>query len=141
MAETATDDRPLTFEDLVAWFDKGSKHKSEWRVGAEQEKFVFRLGSHEPVPYEPAGIKALLEGLTRYGWTPVMEGENVIALERGKANVSLEPGGQFELSGAPLETIHDICEETGQHLQEAKTVADEPGIGFLGLCYSPISRR
>jgi glutamate--cysteine ligase len=146
MAEAACDDRPLTFEDLVAWFDEGSKPKSEWRVGAEHEKFVFKLGSHEPVPYAPAppeiaGIKALLDGLTRYGWTPVMEGENVIALERGKANVSLEPGGQFELSGAPLETIHDICEETGQHLAEVKTVADELGIGFLGLGYSPIWRR
>ena len=141
MAEAACDDRPLTFEDLVAWFEKGSKPKSAWRVGAEHEKFVFRLGSHDPIPYEPRGIKALLDGLTRYGWSPVMEGENVIALERGMANVSLEPGGQFELSGAPLETIHDICEETGQHLQEVKVVADELGIGFLGLGFTPIWRR
>jgi glutamate--cysteine ligase len=141
MADIACDDRPLTFEDLVAWFDKGSKPKSAWRVGAEHEKFVFRLGTHEPVPYAPNGIKALLDGLTRYGWAPVMEGENVIALERGMANVSLEPGGQFELSGAPLETIHDICEETGQHLQEVKVVADELGIGFLGLGFTPIWRR
>jgi glutamate--cysteine ligase len=146
MAETACDDRPLTFEDLVAWFDKGSKPKSEWRCGAEHEKFVFRLGTHDPVPYAPpppehGGIKALLDGLTRYGWAPVLEGDNVIALERGLANVSLEPGGQFELSGAPLETIHDICEETGAHLQEVKTVADELGIGFLGLGFTPVWRR
>jgi glutamate--cysteine ligase len=141
MAEIAADDRPLTFEDLVAWFDKGSKPKDQWRVGAEHEKFVFRLGSHEPVPYEPNGIKALLDGLTRFGWKPVMEAGHVIALERGMANVSLEPGGQFELSGAPLETIHDICEETGQHLAEVKVVADELGIGFLGLGFSPIWRR
>ncbi|HEX3364276.1 glutamate--cysteine ligase, partial [Phenylobacterium sp.] len=141
MAETATDDRPLTFDDLVAWFDKGSKPKDQWRVGAEHEKFVFRLGSHEPVPYEPNGIKALLDGLTRFGWDPVLEAGNVIALERGKANVSLEPGGQFELSGAPLETIHDICEETGGHLQEVKIVADELGLGFLGLGFTPIWRR
>jgi len=141
MADTMCDDRPLAFEDLVAWFEKGCKPKSEWRCGAEHEKFVFRLGSHEPVPYEPRGIKALLDGLTRYGWAPVMEGDNVIALERGMANVSLEPGGQFELSGAPLETIHDICEETGQHLQEVKTVADELELGFLGLGFTPIWRR
>ena len=141
MAETACDDRPLTFQDLVAWFDKGSKPKDQWRVGAEHEKFVFRLGTHEPVPYEPEGIKALLDGLTRFGWQPVLEAGNVIALERGKANVSLEPGGQFELSGAPLETIHDICEETGQHLQEVKVVADELGIGFLGLGFHPTMRR
>jgi glutamate--cysteine ligase len=141
MADTMCDDRPLAFEDLVRWFEKGAKPKSDWRCGAEHEKFVFRLGSHEPVPYEPGGIKALLDGLTRYGWQPVLEGENVIALERGRANVSLEPGGQFELSGAPLETIHDICEETGQHLQEVKTVADELELGFLGLGFTPIWRR
>jgi glutamate--cysteine ligase len=141
MAETATDDRPLTFEDLVAWFDKGSKPKDQWRVGAEHEKFVFHLGTHAPVPYEPHGIKALLDGLTRFGWAPALEAGNVIALERGKANVSLEPGGQFELSGAPLETIHDICEETGGHLQEVKIVADELGLGFLGLGFTPIWRR
>ncbi|RAK60034.1 glutamate--cysteine ligase [Phenylobacterium hankyongense] len=141
MTEVASDERPLVFEDLVRWFDQGSKPASAWRVGAEHEKFVFRLGTHEPVPYEPNGIKALLDGLTRYGWAPIHEGENVIALQRGMANVSLEPGGQFELSGAPLETIHDICEETGAHLQEVKVVADELGIGFLGLGYTPVWRR
>ncbi|MDB5418324.1 MAG: glutamate-cysteine ligase [Phenylobacterium sp.] len=141
MAEVACDDRTLVFDDLVRWIEVGAKPKADWRVGAEHEKFVFRLGTHEPVPYEPQGIKALLEGLTRYGWAPVLEGENVIALERGKASVSLEPGGQFELSGAPLETIHDICEETGGHLQEVKVVADELGLGFLGLGYTPIWTR
>ena len=141
MAEVACDDRPLVFEDLVSWMADGAKPASEWRVGAEHEKFVFRLADHAPVPYEPRGIKALLDGLVRFGWTPVMEGDHVIALERGKANVSLEPGGQFELSGAPLETVHDICEETGQHLSEVKVVADELGLGFLGLGYSPIWRR
>ena len=141
MADTACEDRPLVFEDLVRWFAEGAKPASDWRVGAEHEKFVFRLGSHQPVPYEPNGIKALLDGLTRYGWQPVYEGDHVIALERGKANVSLEPGGQFELSGAPLETIHEICEETGGHLQEVKVVADELGLGFLGLGFTPNWRR
>ena len=141
MAETDCDDRPLVFEDLVGWMAEGAKPKSDWRVGAEHEKFVFKLGSHEPVPYEPGGIKALLDGLTRFGWAPVMEAGHVIALERGKANVSLEPGGPFELSGAPLETVHDICEETGAHLTEVKEVADELGLGFLGLGFTPIWRR
>jgi glutamate--cysteine ligase len=141
MAEATCDDRPLVFEDLVAWMAEGAKPPSAWRVGAEHEKFVFRLADHAPVPYEPNGIKALLDGLTRFGWKPVMEGDNVIALERGKANVSLEPGGQFELSGAPLETVHDICEETGQHLAEVKEVADELGLGFLGLGFIPTWRR
>ncbi|MFN3584052.1 glutamate--cysteine ligase [Phenylobacterium sp.] len=141
MADVACDDRPLVFEDLVRWFEKGAKPASEWRVGAEHEKFVFKLGSHEAVPYEPGGIKALLDGLTRFGWKPVYEGDNVIALERGMASVSLEPGGQFELSGAPLETIHEICEETGGHLQEVKVVADELGLGFLGLGFAPTWTR
>jgi glutamate--cysteine ligase len=141
MAEVACDDRPLVFEDLVRWMAEGAKPETEWRVGAEHEKFVFRLKDHAPVPYEPGGIKALLDGLTRFGWKPVMEGDNVIALERGLANVSLEPGGQFELSGAPLETVHDICEETGQHLEEVKQVADELGLGFLGLGFTPLWTR
>ncbi|HEY8615899.1 glutamate--cysteine ligase [Phenylobacterium sp.] len=141
MAGVACDDRPLVFEDLVRWFAEGAKPASAWRVGAEHEKFVFQLGTHAPVPYAPNGIQALLEGLTRYGWKPVYEGEHVIALERGMANVSLEPAGQFELSGAPLETIHDICEETGAHLQEVKVVADELGLGFLGLGFTPIWTR
>jgi glutamate--cysteine ligase len=141
MAEAACDDRPLVFEDLVRWMAEGGKPASEWRVGAEHEKFVFRTADHSTVPYGPNGIKALLDGMVRFGWKPVMEGENVIALERGLANVSLEPGGQFELSGAPLETIHDICEETGTHLTEVKQVADELGIGFLGLGFAPTWRR
>ena len=141
MAGVACEDRSLVFEDLVRWFEAGAKPAADWRVGAEHEKFVFQLGSHRPVPYEPGGIKALLEALGRFGWSPVYEGENVIALARGKASVSLEPGGQFELSGAPLETIHEICEETGRHLQEVKLVADELGLGFLGLGFTPNWRR
>jgi glutamate--cysteine ligase len=141
MADVACDDRPLTFEDLVHWFEIGAKPAADWRVGAEHEKFVFHLGTNAPVAYEPGGIKALLDGLMRFGWKGVYEGETIIGLERGKANVSLEPGGQFELSGAPLETIHDICEETGGHLQEVKIVADELELGFLGLGFTPVWRR
>jgi glutamate--cysteine ligase len=147
MAETLADDRPLALEDLAAWFARGCKPPSAFRVGAEHEKFVFRTGSHEPVSYDgPAGIRALMEGLMRFGWTGTYEatrhgGETLIGLSRGQANVSLEPGGQFELSGAPLATMHDICEETGQHLEEVKTVAAELGLGFLGLGFTPLWRR
>ena len=137
MASAAVDDRPLTMEMLAAHLAEGCKPESQFRVGAEHEKFVFRLGSHAPVPYEPQGIKALLEGLMAYGWQGVYEGETLIALERGKANVSLEPAGQFELSGAPLETIHEISAETRQHLEESKAVGDALGIGFLGLGFTP----
>src|SRR5580704_4256521 len=115
MTDTLCSDRPLTFDDLVADFDRGIKAKSDFRVGSEHEKFVFRIPGHQAVPYEgPAGIHALLSGLRRYGWTDVLEhradgGETLIGLQRGGAGVSLEPGGQFELYGAPLESVHDIC--------------------------------
>ncbi|HWA62754.1 MAG TPA: glutamate--cysteine ligase [Caulobacteraceae bacterium] len=146
MADTLCDDRPLAFEDLVGWFAEGSKPASDFKVGAEHEKFVFRVGSHAPVPYEgEAGIKALLEGLMRFGWKGTWEsgplGETLIGLNRGMANISLEPGGQFELSGAPLDSMHDICEETGQHLEEVKAVAGELGLGFLGLGFTPLWTR
>jgi glutamate--cysteine ligase len=146
MAQSDGDDRPLTLERMTGWMADGCKPRTDWRVGAEHEKFGFRLGAHEPVPYEgEAGIKALLEGLMRFGWKGVYEdsdnGPVLIALERNGANVSLEPGGQFELSGAPLETMHQICQETGSHLDEVKTVADELGLGFLGLGFTPLWRR
>ncbi|MGZ3275260.1 MAG: glutamate--cysteine ligase [Caulobacteraceae bacterium] len=141
MASAAVDDRPLTADMLAAHLAEGCKPESQFRIGAEHEKFVFRTGSHAPVPYEPAGIKALLEGLMQFGWQGVYEGETLIALERNKASVSLEPAGQFELSGAPLETIHEICAETRQHLEESKAVADPLGIGFLGLGFTPTWTR
>jgi glutamate--cysteine ligase len=141
MASAVVDERPLTFDALTAFLAAGCKPASQFRIGAEHEKFVFRVGSHAPVPYEPDGIKALLEGLMAFGWQGVYEGETLIALERGKANISLEPAGQFELSGAPLETIHEICAETRSHLEESKQVADALGIGFLGLGFSPTFTR
>lgn len=135
----AVDDRPLTEADLVAEFDAGSKPRERWRVGTEHEKFGFHKGTHRPVSYdEPQGIRALLEGLQRFGWAPVQENGNLIALLRDKASITLEPGGQFELSGAPLETLHQTCAETGRHLKEVKTVADELDLGFIGLGFSPI---
>ncbi|MCK5910856.1 MAG: glutamate--cysteine ligase, partial [Caulobacter sp.] len=143
MADIASvQERPLTLSDLTDYFARGCKPKAAFRVGAEHEKFGFYLGSHAPVPYEgDKGIHALLTGLQRFGWTPVMEGPTIIGLERNGANVSLEPGGQFELSGAPLATMHDICDETGKHLDEVKTVADELGLGFVGLGFSPLWKR
>ncbi len=147
MAETLCDDRPLTLTDLAGWFAAGGKPPSAFRVGSEHEKFVFHIGDHAPVPYDgPAGIHALLEGLMRFGWAPVTEhapggGETLIGLSRGAANISLEPGGQFELSGAPLADMHEICAETSAHLEEAKAVAGELGLGFLGLGFTPLWRR
>jgi glutamate--cysteine ligase len=142
MALEAMQDKALEFADLVAYFRSGEKPASQWRIGAEHEKFAFRLSDLSRPAYEgPDGIKAMLEGLMRFGWEGVYEGGHLIALLRDGASVSLEPGGQFELSGAPLETIHDICNETGQHLEEVKAVASEIGLGFLGAGFSPLWSR
>ncbi len=147
MGETLCDDRPLTFEDLAAWFAEGSKPTSDFRVGAEHEKFVFHTAGRGPVAYDgDSGIHALMKGMMRFGWSGTYEatpsgGETLIGLNRGMANISLEPGGQFELSGAPLATMHDICEETGTHLEEVKIVAGELSLGFLGLGFTPLWRR
>ena len=147
MAATLIDQPPLTFGDLAAWFAAGGKPAADFRVGAEHEKFAFRQADRTPVPYDgPDGVRALMEGLMRFGWAPLTEhaengGETLIGLTRGQASVSLEPGGQFELSGAPLASMHDICEETGRHLEEVKAVAGELGLGFLGLGFAPTWRR
>ncbi len=138
---------PLTFDDLVGALSKGIKPKDQWRVGAEHEKFGFDKSTLRRPTYEgPNGIRAMLEGLQRFGWAPVEEGGHVIALERKNtegftASISLEPGGQFELSGAPLKDIHDICSETGQHLMEVKQVADLLNLGFLGAGFDPMWTR
>lgn len=126
--------------DLVAHLEKGPKpDRSTWRVGTEHEKFPFYTETLEPVPYEgERGIGALLNGLAdTYGWERIKEGENTIALKQGMASVTLEPGGQFELSGAPLEHMHQTCSETGEHLAQLRDVAGKLGISFLGLGFSP----
>ncbi|HMN37357.1 MAG TPA: glutamate--cysteine ligase [Hyphomicrobium sp.] len=129
--------------DLVAWIAAGAKPKADWRIGTEHEKFVFRTISLEPVAYEgPRGIRALMELLIeRYGWVPIMEGDNIIALKRPEGplggNISLEPGGQFELSGAPVETLHETSAETVRHLYEVLDVGEDLAIGFLGVGFSP----
>ena len=130
---------------LIDELAQGSKPASAWRIGTEHEKFPFLTDTLAPVPYEgERSIKALLEGLRdRFGWTGVLEGSNIIALSdpKGLGNVSLEPGGQFELSGAPLETVHDTCEEVHEHLTQVREVGDRLGIGFLGLGASPTWSR
>ena len=137
---------PLTLEAMAEHLASGAKPENQHRVGSEHEKFVFRTGTHETVAYDAddqgrGGIHALLTGLERFGWTGVYEdnqfGHKLIALERGGASVSLEPGGQFELSGAPLDSVHDICAEIGQHLTEVKALGGELGLSFLSLGHTP----
>jgi glutamate--cysteine ligase len=130
---------------LVAYIAGGEKPKSQWRIGTEHEKFPFLTDTLGPVPYDgPRSIKALLEGLQqRFGWSPVLENGNIIALidPKGGGSISLEPGGQFELSGAQLSTIHETCEEVHDHLKQVREIGDRLGIGFLGLGASPLWTR
>lgn len=127
--------------DLAEYMAAGCKPKSDWRIGTEHEKIAFAKATHLPLPYEgDLSIRALLEGLQRFDWDPVYEAGHIIALKRDGASVSLEPGGQFELSGAPLSHIHQTCAEVSRHLREVKTVADEIGAGFLSLGFRPDTR-
>jgi glutamate--cysteine ligase len=129
-------------EDLISVFSDGEKPKDRWRIGTEHEKFVFFEDSHRAPSYEErGGIHALLIGLTKYGWEPIYEGDKIIALAGADGNVSLEPAGQFELSGAPLENLHQTCAETGRHLDQVKAIGEKLGIGFLGLGMWPDKTR
>ena len=130
-------------EQLAEYIAAGEKPAADWRIGTEHEKFGYTRDDLLPLPYDgPRSIKAMLEGLRdRFGWTPVEEAGNIIGLARNGANVSLEPGGQLELSGAPVETIHHTCEEVHQHLREVKAVADTMDAGFIGLGAAPVWRQ
>jgi glutamate--cysteine ligase len=125
--------------DLVAYMEQGSKPKSDWRIGTEHEKFGYDLKTLKPLPYEgKPGIRAMLEGMQRFGWKPIMEGPHVIGLTQAGASISLEPGGQFELSGAPLRSLHETCAEVNLHLEQVREVATETGAGFFGMGYAPV---
>ena len=140
---SAVNEIPITGRDqLVQFLADGGRPESDWRIGTEHEKFGFRLDDLRPPTFEgDRGIAALLEGMTRFHWQRVFEGDKLIALTRDNASVSLEPAGQLELSGAPLETIHDTCCEVTKHLKEVKAVADELRLGFLGMGFQPKWRR
>src|SRR5688500_1401977 len=122
VAESPITDR----RELVEYIADGGKPREAWRIGTEHEKFGFRLDDLRPPTFDgERGIEALLTGLTRFGWTKVEERARTIALLKDGASITLEPAGQFELSGAPLENIHETCQETNSHLTEVKTVAQE----------------
>lgn len=131
---------PIEHHDQLAQhLAEGCKPKEDWRIGTEHEKFGYDKDTLLPLPYEgPRSVKAMLEGLRDvFNWAPVLEAGNIIGLEKNGANVSLEPGGQLELSGAPLETIHETCDEVNVHLKEVQTIADRIGVGYIGLGASP----
>ena len=141
---TDTGDSPLieSRADLLSVFEGGEKPRERWRIGTEHEKFVFRVADHRAPSYnEKGGIRDLLIGLTDFGWQPVIENGNVIALTGPDGTISLEPAGQFELSGAPLENLHQTCAEAARHLGQCKMIGERLGLGFLGLGMWPDKRR
>lgn len=143
MARDTVDDTPLeNFSQMIEWLEEGSKPKSEWRIGTEHEKFPFYTHDFSPVPYEgDKGIKALLTGMQKVlNWEAITDDDKIIGLAgpNGMGAISIEPGGQFELSGAPLENIHQTCKESNTHLRAVKKVANDLGIGFLGTGSSPV---
>ena len=125
---------------LIEYMAAGCKPRENWRIGTEHEKFPYHLDDLSPLTYdEENGIRKVLEELQQFGWEPVYEGDNVIALRKdGGGTISLEPAGQLELSGDAVETIHQTCGEVTSHLQQVKTISRDMGIGFLGLGYRPI---
>ncbi len=142
MARDTTDSSPIEgLDDLVAYMAAGNKPKERWRIGTEHEKFPFYVDGNAPVPYEgERGIKALLDGMQKtLGWEPIIDAGRIIGLVEptGQGAISLEPGGQFELSGAPVETIHQTCREGNAHLAQLREIAEPLGIRFLGLGGSP----
>ena len=129
-------------EDLLSVFQGGEKPPEDWRIGTEHEKFVYQLSDHRAPSWdEPGGIRDLLVGLTEFGWKPVEEGGKIIALTGVDGTISLEPAGQLELSGAPLQDLHQSCAESGRHLEQVKAVGDRLGLGFLGLGMWPDKAR
>ncbi|MFN7158599.1 MAG: glutamate--cysteine ligase, partial [Erythrobacter cryptus] len=142
--ESTTADDPVieSFEQLLAPMIRGEKPPERWRIGTEHEKLVYKRADFRAPSYdEPCGIRDLLKGLEAFGWTPIEEGGNVIALKGADGAISLEPAGQLELSGAPLENLHETCAETGRHLAQVKQVGEKCGVGYLGLGMWPDKRR
>ena len=142
--EASSGDEPVIegLEDLTAPMRGGEKPKEDWRIGTEHEKLVYKRGTrHAPAYDEPCGIRDVLTELTEFGWEPIEEGGNVIALKGKDGAISLEPAGQLELSGAPLENLHETCNETGRHLAQVKQIGEQCNVGYLGLGMWPDKTR
>lgn len=124
---------------LIEYLASGCKPKSEWRIGTEHEKFGYCKETLLPIPYSgDRSVLAILKGLEReFGWAPITENNNLIGLSKNGANVSLEPGGALELSGAQVQTVFQTCDEVNEHLSQVKSIADKLNIGFIGLGAAP----
>ncbi|KWV90594.1 glutamate--cysteine ligase [Erythrobacter sp. YT30] len=142
--EASSADEPVIegIDQLVAPMIGGEKPKADWRIGTEHEKLVYKRSDHRAPSYdEPCGIRDLLMNLREFGWEPIEENGKIIAMKGGDGTVSLEPAGQLELSGAPLETLHETCNETGRHLAQVKEIGEKCGVGYLGLGMWPDKTR
>ena len=136
------DATPITsMRQLADHLAAGCKPKDQWRIGTEHEKFGFSRRSADPVRYEPAGIRAVLEGLAPLGWTRIEDGGRLIGLAQGGRSISLEPGGQLELSGAPVETLHQTKAEMDAHFAELREVCDPMFVGFAPVGFHPTATR
>ncbi len=139
-ADSSGQSEPITDKkQLIEYMESGCKPPEKWLIGTEHEKFAYHIDTLRPLEYEgPGGIRALLEGMVQFGWKPVLEHGNPIALIKpDMSSITLEPAGQVELSGAPLANIHQTCTEVSEHLRQVKAVAKDLGIGFMGLGYQP----
>ncbi|WP_395377667.1 glutamate--cysteine ligase [Marinicella sp. W31] len=128
---------------LIAYLESGCKPQDKWLVGTEHEKFGFHAASGKPLGYEEkGGIRDILEGLRdQFAWEGIYEGNHLIALKRDGCSITLEPGGQLELSGAPLANVHETCMETNLHLREVKQIAEPLGTAFIGMGFHPLAKR
>jgi glutamate--cysteine ligase len=142
MARDTTDQTPIaSIGELTDYLAEGCRPESDFRIGTEHEKFAFFIEGHGPVPYSgKASISSLLNGMKeKLGWDAIIDGDHIIGLAEphGNGAISIEPGGQFELSGAPLENLHETCKESNLHLSTLRSIAEPLGIRFLGLGGSP----
>ena len=124
------------YRDLITYLESGNKEKTEWRIGTEHEKFAFQLSDLRPLPYE-GGIVTFFEKFQRFGWKPIFEGDLLMGLEKDDCSITLEPGGQIELSGNPLQTLHQTCDQINEHLHQSRTIGQEMDVGLLGLGFEP----
>jgi len=130
---------PITsHRQLVEYFENSCKPPQQWRLGTEHEKFVFDRATLRPLPFDgEQGIEAFLTAMTRFGWQPLQEQGRTVALKHGRCHVTLEPGGQLELAGAPVKTIHESCAEVQTHLRQVKEIGAEMNVGLIGLGFQP----
>jgi glutamate--cysteine ligase len=128
-------------DDLVAWFRERERPRADWKVGLEHEKVPLRAGTLDPIPYDgPGGVAALLDGFTRYGYEPFLEDGRIIASQQSGLTVSIEPGGQIELSGRPFQDVHVVSQELERHHEICRELGRELGIELLATGYRPWGR-